>query len=664
MKRIISLLLIFIMLFSFASCAGLDEMLNGGEGTENENGGNEENENEGAGNEGAGNENEGAGDENTSGGTENEGTTPPTTGDTEVEYGPDRTTYSARYTPNGDKIYYRIYQLTSPTMTPYYNGYEAAISMTFDDGYDTNTGVIVSDIYEELGFRGTMMLGPCFINNSYTISAWQETFERGYLDVGCHGYDHLEPTDLSPSQYPHEIKDAINFLKASFPNQKVATFATPYAHINNSYRDYLSQYAIANRLEAGGSYVYPGQDYDPYRIKAISVNLAHSTGSAEATADLIVSQNGWLVELYHCVLENAVNSTDINREAFESHCRNLYNKYNGRVWFGSFEDVAIYQAQARNTTITYTDADRESMTFEVACSIANEIYDIPMTAQIYVPFFTDSAYAVINGEIQPLEVVTYSNVKYVMVKDIPTSSEGVSVKVYIGGNEHCTNGCRHRYTFGGTTPASCNAPSYSEMECGICHHKYKIRYTGEALPHTLGEMVVESEPTLEANGIGKQICSVCSTEVLTILPKLAPEPPEGEEEITYTLFDDQCIKFMYPDSWEITNDEDFTMILDEEGAESIVISHEMYSDYYEELTVQQFYNEIAPTIDAEVSNVSIGGARQFTMISYTRNTASSEIYQTMFIIRNGAYNYIVTLTTPNPSSPHREQIYNSLTISE
>ena len=162
----------------------------------------------------------------------------------------DMTPYKVNVVGTGDNrvIKYVNDTFSYPIITPYYNGYKTALTMTFDDGYDTGTGTIVSDMFEKYGYRGTMMIGPCFINGEEYITEWNKIFARGYLDLGCHGYNHKEPTTLPSSEYEHEIKDAIMFLREKFPGQRVLTFATPYAHINDAYESYLSQFVLGNRL--------------------------------------------------------------------------------------------------------------------------------------------------------------------------------------------------------------------------------------------------------------------------------------------------------------------------------------------------------------------------------------------------------------------------------
>lgn len=447
----------------------------------------------------------------TSGGNEDKPTTP--------TYTPDRTKYKAETKGSGENavIYYATEAIMHPVLTPYYNGYKSALTMTFDDGYDLGTGTIISDQFEKYGFRGTMMLGVCFINGNedYYINGWNDVFARGYLDLGCHGYDHLEPTTLDKSKYEHEIKDAIMYLRTKFPTQRVLTFATPYAHINDAYEDYLSQFVIGNRLEEGGQGVVLGKEFNPYRVQAISVNKNANISTVQTSITNSIKTGNWIVELYHCVLDPAHNGTDVDKDIFEYHCSWLYRKYRDDIWVASFEDVHIYAKQLEHTTVTYTDCDRESMTFTVTPdgTLDSSIYNIEMSLMVYLPntfVKTDSAYAEINGVYQPLEVeIDHSTAyKYTVVRGIPVTKEA-TVKVYIGGNNVMKNLCiPHKYTVSEVVEPTHDAGGYTEYICTKCEHTYRGLYTSPVHDYT-GDVVVVIEPTKNLNGLSKHYCTQC-----------------------------------------------------------------------------------------------------------------------------------------------------------
>jgi Obg family GTPase CgtA-like protein len=67
------------------------------------------------------------------------------------------------------------------------------------------------------------------------------------------------------------------------------------------------------------------------------------------------------------------------------------------------------------------------MTINVTCPLDEEIYNFPMTVKLRVPSYATSAYAVIDGEMQMLQVTKGSGINTVTVKDIPVNGEDVKI---------------------------------------------------------------------------------------------------------------------------------------------------------------------------------------------------------------------------------------------
>ena len=427
----------------------------------------------------------------------------------------DRTQYSATTLGSGEKKYilYIYEELKHPIVSPYYNGYKSAVTMTFDDGYDTGTGRIVSDQYEKYGFRGTMMLGACFVNNDTIVKEWNDIFARGYLDVGCHAYNHVHPSDLAPSGFEHEIKDAIMYLREKFPTQRVLTFATPFAQLTSEYENYLKDLVIGNRLESGGALVNLRNNinFNTYRVKAFSVNKNQRLGPIHDAIQTGIDYGNWTVELFHCVLPNAQNSTDISQDVFEYHCEYLYRNFRDQVWFATFEEVLIYAEQLKHVKVEYTDCNRETMTFKVTPDgqLDSTIYNIPVSLEVYLPSFVDSAYALVNGEYQDLVVTNdeKAGLVYTTVKNISFLEES-EVVIYIGGNKTMKNNCVHKYVVDYVVEPTHEEFGYTVNKCTKCEHTYNTAYTG--LKHDFeGDVVAVIEPTDRESGLSKYYCTQC-----------------------------------------------------------------------------------------------------------------------------------------------------------
>ena len=479
MKRIISIILLAVMLIMSASCNGApsDTDINT--------------------------------DTDTSVNTGNNNTNKPN-----INYTEDQNVYKAETNEDGTLTYLKE-QLKAPYLAPWFNNYKSAVSFTFDDGYHAQTGPNINEVFSKYNFRGTLMLGPCFLGSQSLIDSWNETLTAGYLDVGCHGYNHQEPTTLSPSEYEHEIKDAVEFLKTNFPTQKVLTFATPFAHINDSYQEFLDDFVISNRLESGGSLIVPGKGQDLYRVKAYSVNrgTTGNIGVIQTNIDYAIKNGQWVVELYHGVRDkDDGDHVDVDKDVFESHCKWLYNNYGDDVWFGSFEDVSIYLKQHENTKINYVSADKESMTFTLSCDLDKEIYNYPMSFTAILPKYADSAYAIINGVEQDLKIKNLDEyTKSVTVVNAPT--DGTEVKIVFGGNKNYKNGCAyHIYQKDMVHQPTCTERGYTEMVCIYCSYMYKAQYKPAAHTYESTNLTREEQREDGKYLITYRVCTECDYE--------------------------------------------------------------------------------------------------------------------------------------------------------
>lgn len=425
----------------------------------------------------------------------------------------DQNKYEAKTSEDGTTITYLKEEIKAPYFTPYYHDYKTAVSFTFDDGYDVNTGYIVNRVFSEYGFRGTLMLNGMYLEDTNRADAWRDVVSQGYLDVGSHGYNHEDPRTLSPDKYEHEIKYSIEFLREQFPGQNVLTYATALAQITDEFQAYLDDLVISNRLEEGGKLVVPGTEFDPYRIKAYSLDEKHATNYAaiKACVEQATKTNQWAVMLCHCVEENA-SSVNVSLDRFESFCKWLNDTYKDEIWFASFEDVSIYIEQHKNAKINYIAADSTSMTFNITSDLDKDIYKFPMSFTVELPSFADSAYAIINGVEYDLELeVIDAYTKAVTVLDVPT--DGTEVKIVMGGNKNCKNGCpMHFYTNSDVVEPTCTTRGYTERTCTYCNHTYVCKY--KPAEHNYEEVNLTREEQREDGLylITYRKCSLCGKE--------------------------------------------------------------------------------------------------------------------------------------------------------
>ena len=254
---------------------------------------------------------------------------------------------------------------------------------------------------------------------------WQEVV----FDLGCHGYTHTSAAELTKSDYEHEVKEAIEYLRATFPDQEVLTFAASFNTVNLTYLAYLDDYAISCRIGTNGEQAYLGEDFDKYIVKAFGFNEDTNFTTLHAQTDELVNNGAWVVYFFHTVTSGEpYEEVGTSKAVLDAHCKALYEKYNGNVWFGSFQEVSMYAYQLENVKITPTILVCESMVLNVNTTLDTDVYNIPMSIKINIPSSSDSAYALVNGTKQDVEITTEADGnKYICVLDVPVNNSTVEI---------------------------------------------------------------------------------------------------------------------------------------------------------------------------------------------------------------------------------------------
>ena len=121
-------------------------------------------------------------------------------------------------------------------------------------------------------------------------------------------------------------------------------------------------------------------------------------------------------------------------------------------------------------------------------------YGQEMTLKFYLPFFIDSAYAVVNGEEHYLTLEKGSNVRTAYLNTC-VSEEGTEIKIYLGGNDKYYNNCTHDYQVNKVVNPTANSFGYTEMICKKegCGNTYKSQFTDKVSEASVAQAVSEIE---------------------------------------------------------------------------------------------------------------------------------------------------------------------------
>ncbi|MBQ4108284.1 MAG: hypothetical protein IJC80_02660 [Clostridia bacterium] len=233
---------------------------------------------------------------------------------------------------------------------------------------------------------------------------------------------------MTSGDYEHEIKEAIEFLKDKFPSQKVITFAAAYNTVTLSFLDYLDEHSISCRIGTNGEQASLSQEFDMYSVKAFGFNENSNFEFLQAQTAQLIDEGAWVVYFFHTVTSGApYEDVGTSKSVLDAHCKALYDKYNGSVWFGSFEDVSIYAKQLKDVKITPTSLNGGTMAFNVSTTLDTEIYNVPMSMKMYVPSNATSVCAKVNSEAQETKIHSDEGGKYIYVLDVPTDNSTVEI---------------------------------------------------------------------------------------------------------------------------------------------------------------------------------------------------------------------------------------------
>ena len=225
---------------------------------------------------------------------------------------------------------------------------------------------------------------------------------------------------MTTEDFDLEVKAAFEYLRATFPGEPVLTFAAPYNSVNAGLISYLDDYAIACRIGSNGEQAILGEKFDMYRVKSIGFSESSNFDSIQGQIEGLVFQGAWVVHFFHTVtVGEPYEGVGTKQATLDAHCKELYDTYNGRVWFASFQDVAKYAVQHKNVKVTKGEFTDNSMSFSVNSTLDSDVYNTPMSVKLYLPKATQRVQLTVNGQTEEATINTDKNGLYVIANNVP-----------------------------------------------------------------------------------------------------------------------------------------------------------------------------------------------------------------------------------------------------
>lgn len=244
----------------------------------------------------------------------------------------------------------------------YKNGAGCAYSFTFDDGcyYDSTCEVIekFEDVYEKTGvkIKATVGITVNFMHERL-INMWKDAIKKDYFDIASHtvGHDIAFCKDTPYERRKGDAEGAQRMLREMFPGQEVKTFFFAGGARDNEGTDVLAEHYIACR--AGDHGINYAGKINWLDLNCLTAKLAKDLKYYTDYIDETIASGGWGVQMNHWIThkQEDVHHSQ-NAEQFKVVCDYLAEcARGGKIWTGSFEEVAAYIRKYENSTLSVNE---------------------------------------------------------------------------------------------------------------------------------------------------------------------------------------------------------------------------------------------------------------------------------------------------------------------
>lgn len=176
-----------------------------------------------------------------------------------------------------------------------WNGYKAALSLTYDDGDPIHLDVAIPEMNKR-GLRGTFYLITGKLDR---IGDWKKAIAAGQ-EIGNHTVTHRHTSELTPEDEKNEIVNAKQKLQTLF-DVPVLTVAYPFVEISPGIKKWTEAENFAARGGGGTYYLTEDQDPDWYNIPGQTTMTAYAYDTYKDWVDQDLAAGGWTVLMIHAI---------------------------------------------------------------------------------------------------------------------------------------------------------------------------------------------------------------------------------------------------------------------------------------------------------------------------------------------------------------------------
>jgi hypothetical protein len=302
----------------------------------------------------------------------------------------------------------------------------SAYCFTFDDNNVGNVPWLLAKA-DTYGFKFTWFIITGGIDNSNytsqgTWSLWRQVFAKGHAVEShsmAHGNTVLFQSLYGRTDYWNDWYDYYYMPRKriidSIPGDKCYTMATPGGtQVENT--DSAWSYFIS--LRDGSCFPDNANSIDFSRTNSCSAwDTSHLWSTFDKTT-LVWNYNfyrGWNSLIKHWV-------SDQDTATYIGYF-NFIKAHQNQLWVAKYPDVVRYNMEYATHKLTKLEATTTLVRYTLSDSMADSIYNYPLSVKIRLNSDWQSVQAKQNGTVVPCSLITYNSNLYALIKTVPDKGE-------------------------------------------------------------------------------------------------------------------------------------------------------------------------------------------------------------------------------------------------
>lgn len=228
-----------------------------------------------------------------------------------------------------------VYSKDVPFQVLPWNGYKAALSLTYDDGDPIHLDVAIPEMSKR-GLRGTFYL----ITGKLTREAdWKKAFDSGQ-EIGNHTVTHRHPSQLSPDDEKNEVVNAKKTLE-DLTGAPVLTLAYPFCEISPGLLKWVQADDFLARGCGGSPYMTPDMTPDWFNISCQVAMTSYAPDTYKNWVDQDLAADAWTVLLIHGIEGTQWGWQPITKKTYLGLLDYLVQNEKN-LWVAPFGEVGAY----------------------------------------------------------------------------------------------------------------------------------------------------------------------------------------------------------------------------------------------------------------------------------------------------------------------------------